>query len=226
MINYPVDPALLAPFLPPGTELDFFGGRTFVSMVGFRFCDALICGVPIPWHRTFEEVNLRFYVRRAAPEGWRRGVVFISEIVPRRAIAAVARVVYNEKYRAMPMRHTLDLSRGAVRAEYGWKHRGRWNSLAVVGEGEPARAGAGSEEEFITEHFWGYTLRRDGGCSEYEVEHARWRLWKATSATLNCDAAGLYGEGFAATLAGEPSSAFLAEGAPVTVRRGVKLLPA
>lgn len=223
MINYPVEPALLAPFVPPGTELDFFGERTFVSMVGFRFCDTRICGVPIPFHRTFEEVNLRFYVRRAAAEGWRRGVVFISEIVPRRAIAAVARVLYNEKYRALPMRHTVEPAGGAVRAEYGWRHRGRWNSLAVSGQGEPALAAAGSEEEFITEHFWGYTRQRDGGCAEYEVEHPRWRLWPAASARLDCDAAALYGAAFAETLAGAPSSALLAEGAPVTVRRGVRL---
>ncbi len=209
--------------MPAGTELDFFAGRTFVSMVGFRFCDALIGGLPIPFHRTFEEVNLRFYVRHRATEGWRRGVVFISEIVPRLAIAAVARILYNEKYRALPMRHTLELSPATVRAWYGWKYRGRWNSLSVSGEGEPALAAAGSEEEFITEHFWGYTLQRDGGCLEYEVEHPRWRVWNSTSWTLDCDVAALYGGAFVETLAGEPSSAFLAEGAPVTIRRGVRL---
>lgn len=37
-----------------------------------------------------ERAQLRFYVRRRVDGEWRRGVMFIKEIVPRRAIAAAA----------------------------------------------------------------------------------------------------------------------------------------
>src|SRR3954468_20670393 len=110
MLNYQVDPAILHPHLPRGTELDIWNGRHYISLVGFRFLNTRVLGVPIPFHRNFEEVNLRFYVRRKGPEGWRRGVVFIAEIVPRFAIAAVARLFYNENYVALPTRHKLDLA--------------------------------------------------------------------------------------------------------------------
>src|SRR5918996_5117390 len=114
MLNYEVDPQVLARRVPPGTELDIWQGRALVSVVGFRFLRTRVLGLPIPFHRDFEEVNLRFYVRRQAEDGWRRGVVFIKEIAPRWAIATVARVVYNENYAARPMRHRIELDNGTI----------------------------------------------------------------------------------------------------------------
>jgi uncharacterized protein YqjF (DUF2071 family) len=230
MLNYLVEPAVLAPFVPAGTELDAWQGRTFVSVVGFLFLDTRVLGAAIPWHRDFEEVNLRFYVRRHAPDGLRRGVVFIKEIVPRWAIAATARLLYGEKYEFLPMRHSVPVE-GAARpshAEYLWRQslwprKGAWNRLRLVPSGEAAEAGPGSEEEFITEHYWGYSRLRGGGTVEYRVEHPRWRVWQAESARLECDATDLYGPQFAPALAGSPSSAFLADGSPVTVFRGERI---
>jgi uncharacterized protein YqjF (DUF2071 family) len=225
MLNYLVEPAVLAPFVPAGTELDAWQDRTFVSVVGFLFLDTRVLGAAIPWHRDFEEVNLRFYVRRHAPDGVRRGVVFIKEIVSRWAIAATARLLYGEKYESLPMRHMVP-AEGAARpahAEYLWRSRGLWNRLHLAPSGEAAEAGAGSEEEFITEHYWGYSRLRGGGTVEYRVEHPRWRVWQAASALLECDAANLYGRQFAAALAASPSSAFLADGSPVTVYRGERI---
>jgi hypothetical protein len=228
MLNYAVDPALLAPLVPPGTELDAWEGTTYASMVGFLFLDTRVLGVPIPLHRDFEEVNLRFYVRRRGPEGWRRGVVFVREIVPRFAIATVARVVYEEPYVAMPMRHRVELdASGTLRpggaVEYGWRWRGRWNSLRATTEGAPEPLRAGSEEEFITEHYWGYTARGDGTCAEYRVEHPAWRIWRVREARLDCDAASLYGPGWVEPLSAAPRSAFVAEGSPIRVLAGARL---
>jgi uncharacterized protein YqjF (DUF2071 family) len=224
MLNYVVPPEVLAPFVPAGTELDSWEGKTFASMVGFLFLDTRVRGVAIPGHRNFEEVNLRFYVRRQAEDGWRRGVVFIKEIVPRAAIAGVARLLYGEKYVAMPMRHSItgDPERGGMEVRYGWRVRGRWNGLAATVSGAPAEAAPGSEEEFITEHYWGYASRRGGGSTEYRVEHPRWRVWPLQDPVLDCDVAALYGLPFAAPLAGEPSSAFLADGSEVAVLPGVR----
>jgi uncharacterized protein YqjF (DUF2071 family) len=220
MLNYAVDPALLRPLVPRGTELDAWEGTTYASMVGFRFLRTRVLGLAIPFHVDFPEVNLRFYVRRKGPEGWRRAVVFVKEIVPRAAIAWTARVLYGESYVAMPMRHRVEVP-GAV--EYGWKHRGAWNRLGARVEGEPRPLAPGSEAEFIAEHYWGYAARRDGGTTEYRVEHPPWRAWEAREAWLECDAASLYGPAFAECLAERPRSAFLAEGSPVVVRRGVRL---
>jgi uncharacterized protein YqjF (DUF2071 family) len=154
MLNYEVPPALLAERVPRGTELDDWNGVTCVSMVGFRFLDTRVLGIPIPFHRDFNEVNLRFYVRRKGPEGWRRGVVFVREIVPRAAIAWVARTLYNEPYLALPMRHRVD-PEGTGTVEYGWHRNGAWARLGATVHGAPAPMEAGSEAEFITEHYWG-----------------------------------------------------------------------
>jgi uncharacterized protein YqjF (DUF2071 family) len=225
MLNYEVDPAILAERAPEGTEIDAWEGRTFVSMVGFQFLDTRVVGVPIPFHRDFDEVNLRFYVRREAPEGWRRGVVFVKEIVPRWAIAWVARRLYNEAYVALPMRHDDRLGSAAdPSVAYEWRIRGRWNRLAVRVQGEPYLADEATEESFITEHYWGYVSQRDGTTLEYQVEHPRWRVWRAESPELDCDVETLYGPEFVDALAGEPSSAFLADGSSVVVRRGRPLV--
>ncbi len=225
MINYEVDPALLRERVPPGVELDTWSARCFVSMVGFLFLDTRVLGLPIPFHRDFEEVNLRFYVRRrGAPDGDRRGVVFVKELVPRWAIATVANTVYNERYQSLPMRHRIEWPDDDARdVEFGWRLGGRWNRLRVAGEGVAAIPSPGSEEEFITEHYWGYAGQRDGGCVEYRVEHPQWRVWKGATAELDCDVERLYGREFVSVLAAKPTSAFIAEGSPVVVRRGVRI---
>ncbi|MBK9170184.1 MAG: DUF2071 domain-containing protein [Bryobacterales bacterium] len=218
MLNYRVDPAILAPLVPAGTELDTWDGAAYVSMVGFLFLRTRLFGVAVPGHEDFEEVNLRFYVRRATPEGWRRGVVFAKEIVPKPAVAWVARTFYNENYVALPMRHWDD----ERCVEYEWQTT-RWNRLAVTPTGDPALPESGSIEEFITEHYWGYAPQPDGATVEYHVEHPRWYVWKVTSGELDCDAATVYGPSFEAALSGPPDSAFLAEGSPVTVYKGSRL---
>lgn len=225
MLSYEVDPAVLQPLVPRGTELDPWNGRTFASVVGFRFLDTKVLGIPVPFHRDFEELNLRFYVRREAEDGWRRGVVFVKEIVPRRAIAWIARTVYNEQYISLPMRHRIrePLPAGPGSAAYEWRHGGRWNRLAVELHGSPSIPADDSEETFITEHYWGYARQRDGGTVEYRVEHPRWPVWRAAEPKLDCEIGRLYGPMFEPFLQGTPSSAFVAEGSEVVVRRGVRL---
>jgi uncharacterized protein len=227
MLNYEVEPSVLRPLVPSHTELDAWNGKTFISLVGFRFLKTKVLGLAIPFHQNFEEVNLRFYVRHKSGGEWRRGVVFIKEIVPRWAIATVARVVYNENYAAMPMRHSLDVEAGTIKkdgaVEYGWRYQGEWNHLRAVTQGAAQRLVAGSEEEFITEHYWGYAAQKNGGCMEYQVEHPSWRVWQVSQHSLHCDVAALYGEKYAEALSCEASSAFVADGSPIVVRKGVKL---
>jgi uncharacterized protein YqjF (DUF2071 family) len=224
MLNYEIDPARLAPLVPAGTELDFWNGKTFVSVVGFLFQNTRLRGISIPFHRNFEEVNLRFYVHRKAGKEWRRAVVFIKELVPRSAIAWTARTFYNEPYTALPMSHRIEKAGEQVKSvTYGWKFSARENSLLLTTRGEAQPLREGSEPEFITEHYWGYTAQRDGSTLEYQVEHPRWRIWEAREARLDCDVANLYGKQFAEVLSRPPTSACLAEGSPITVRKGVRI---
>jgi uncharacterized protein YqjF (DUF2071 family) len=222
MLNYEIDPSILEPYLPPGTELDMWQSKTLVSMVGFLFLNTRLLSIPIPFHTNFEEVNLRFYVRRRAGEGWRRGVVFIKEIVPKPAIAFVARLIYNENYVAMPMRHFIEQDQTGLSVEYGWRFDQRWHHLKVKTEGAPQPLAPASEEAFITEHYWGYARQKDGGGAEYRVEHPRWRVWQVRECEFICDVAALYGPAFVTALQAKPSSAFLAEGSAVIVRRGLR----
>jgi uncharacterized protein YqjF (DUF2071 family) len=172
------------------------------------------------------ELNLRFYVRREHERSWRRGVVFIKELVPRRAIAWVARQVYGENYSALPMRHEVSgFDSGTGTVAYLWRRHGSWEAVRVSVSGSPVVPDESSEEAFITEHYWGYTRQLDGGTIEYQVEHPRWRVWRATAAALDCDAGSLYGPELAEVLSGDPSTAFLAEGSAVTVRKGQRLRP-
>jgi uncharacterized protein YqjF (DUF2071 family) len=224
ILNYEIEPSALAPFVPAGTELDSWDGKIFVSVVGFLFLRTRLFGIPIPFHRNFEEVNLRFYVRRKSEDGWRRGVVFIKEIVPRATVALVARKLYNEPYVAMPMGHRLEVQSGMLKSvEYTWGSAKGQNKLKLTVHGRAHPKSEGSEADFITEHHWGYNAQRDGSTLEYRVEHPRWLVYDASEATLNCDVAELYGVRFCDSLNGKPSSAFLAAGSAVTVCRGARV---
>ena len=266
MLNYVVDPRLIMPLVPAENESDFENGETFLRVVGFLFLDTRLLGLPVPLHRDFEEVNLRFYVRRKSADTWRRGVVFVRELVPRPAIALIARAFYGENYVAVPMKHEIehvaapasggqllhpssdvliksnDRSSwatqpvaatgcpsgakrvdGNLKVEYFWRRGRKWESLKIAATGEAQSIRAGSHAEFITEHYWGYTALRNG-CSEYRVEHPRWKIWNATSFELKADVATLYGEQFAETLNQPARSAFVADGSRITVQKRQILL--
>lgn len=219
MMNFVVDPTLLEPLLPAGTELDYFEGKTFLSAVGFLFLNTRVLGVAIPLHRDFEEVNLRFYVRRKSVDGWKRGVVFVRELVPRRAIATVARVFYGEHYSALPMQHSVVDNEGGVQVEYRWRRGKKWESIALSATGPAQDLIVGSHEEFIVDHAWGYTAGKR--TSEYKVEHPRWKIWPASSAILKADVSSLYGEQFVPALSAAPVSSFVAQGSHVQVWRKI-----
>jgi uncharacterized protein YqjF (DUF2071 family) len=221
MLSWEVPREALAPFVPRGTELDDLDGRVFASMVGFRFTQTRLRGLPIPFHQDFEEVNLRFYVRRRLDDGsWRRAAVFVSEFVPKPAIAWTARLLYNEPYEWGAMSHRV--TPGLSEVEYRWRWRGRWHRLAAVTDGEMSAPAEGTLDRFISEHYFGYSRQRDGGTMEYEVAHPVWRLRAVHDWTFDADVAAIYGAAFSGPLAEEPASAFVAEGSDVAVYPGVR----
>lgn len=215
--NYPVDPAVLQPYVPFGTELDFWEGKCYLSLVGFLFTRVRLLGVPVPFHTEFEEVNIRFYVRRKTADGWKRGVVFVREIVPKAAITFVANTVYNENYQTLPMRHRWLAGGEQNTVEYQWKKAGRWQTFSLETSPISVPIEDGSEEEFITEHYWGYAAITDRKSNEYEVTHPRWELYPVLEHTIAVDYGLCYGPEFAFLNEATPTSVFLAEGSAITV---------
>lgn len=223
MANYVIDPAILKPYLPCRTELDTFNDKHYVSLVGFLFANTKVLGLSFPFHRTFEEVNLRFYVRYKEDGSWKRGVVFIKEIVPKHVIAFIANSLYGEKYATHRMKHEWLLNPEGFNVAYSWKVGREWNYLKATAEKEASAIIGGSEEEFITEHYWGYTFINQGCSGTYQVQHPRWKVHKVNSYTVRCQTELLYGPQFTEALAQPPSSVFLAEGSPVNVMKGTKI---
>jgi uncharacterized protein YqjF (DUF2071 family) len=224
MLNYEVHPRLLGKYVPIGTVLDSFLGKTYVSLVGFRFCRTKLFGcLAVPLHSDFDEVNLRFYVRRKEGDENRRGVVFIAEIVPKQAVATTARLIYGENYVCLPMKHHICAEGSKKTAKYLWQVKNQWCQLTAQAIGAPELPREGSLEQFITEHYWGYSTQRSGGSVEYHVSHVPWQVWVSTTAGFEGDASLLYGVELSHVLQGHPSSAFIADGSPVTVFRGNKL---
>jgi uncharacterized protein len=217
MANYSIDPAILQQYLPTLTELDFWNGKCYVSLVGFLFKNVKVKGIKIPFHVNFPEVNLRFYVRYKENEEWKRGVVFISEIVPKPAIAFVANNIYKEHYLSLPMRYSWKNEKEDLLVSYEWKKNKKWNSIAVIVDSTAIALQAGSEEEFITEHFWGYSAISANQTNEYHVEHPRWDIYPVKEYTMDCDFGNLYGEAFQYLAGRKPDSVFMAEGSEIAV---------
>ena len=228
MAQYAVDSAILTAWLPRGVELDLFEGKCYVSLVGFLFDRVKVKGIPVPFHTRFEEVNLRFYVRRLMPDGAiRRGVVFISEIVPKPAITFIARTLYGENYETAATSHIWRIPESPGRdldISYSWRLPGnskmKWQHLAVQAASQAEPIPQGSVEEFLTEHYWGYTKHPDGSTSEYGVEHPRWEHYAIRGVQVAADFGALYGATFASLNDREPDNILLAEGSPIAVRKG------
>ncbi len=216
MFNYAVDANLLTPYLPAKTELDYWNDTCYVSLVGFMFLNTRLRNIPVPFHRNFEEVNLRFYVRYKDKHEWKRGVVFIKEIVPRPALSIVARRFYKENYATMPMHHKWVDEDNKLIVEYAWKY-GQWNSISAVADNTLQPINTGSEEEFITEHYWGYTKINTFNTTEYRVEHPGWKVYNINAYNISVDFEKVYGNQFGYLSAIKPKSVFLAEGSVIKV---------
>jgi uncharacterized protein len=217
MANYIVDPAVLSAYLPAKTELDFYNGHAYLSLVGFMFAETSLFGIKIPFHINFEEVNLRFYVRYNDKGNWKRGVVFIKEIVPKHAISFIANTVYREKYCRMPMRNFKRNKDSEIQVGYHWKSKTQWNKLEVTVKDVSVPMLPGSEEAFIAEHYWGYSRYNACKTFEYAVQHPAWEIYPVTSYLVDCDFEDLYGKEFAFLQTTKPASFLLAKGSAIAV---------
>ena len=224
MANYIIDASLLKSYLPSHTELDTFNNNHYISLVGFLFEHVKVRGINFLFHTNFEEVNLRFYVRYKENNVWKRGVVFMKEIVPRRMISFIANTLYGENYRTHKMQHQFTEIEDELLINYEWKVGKDWNHINCIAEKIPEQITQGSAEEFITEHYWGYTYINKKTTGVYEVVHPKWRIHKIKSYDIICNVKELYGAVFEQTLHQEPQSVFLAEGSAVKVMKGGKII--
>lgn len=223
IINYEVEPEILLPYLPAHTELDYYNGKCLVSIVGFMFLNTRIKGIKIFYHINFEEVNLRFYNTYKTSEGKNRGTTFIKEIVSKPAITFVANSLYNEKYVTLPMGNTVIERANELEVEYRWRYNKKINSISCKAEKKLNPMAQNSIEEFITEHYWGYTKLSLTTTSEYGVEHPRWETYNVSDYKIDIDFEGLYGASFANLKHKNPHSVMLAEGSEILIRGGRKI---
>ncbi len=218
MANYEIDPEILMPYLPKGTELDFFEGKTYVSLVGFMFIKSKIFGIPAIGLGTFEEVNLRFYVTRKEGEITKRGVVFINETIPNKIVAWVANQLYKEHYIAIPTKHSWKISNENKQIAYSWKMKNDWNSIIVNASSSKDSMQKNSVEEFIFEHYFGYTKVSETETVEYYIQHPSWQINQVRTFEINCNFEEMYGKDFAFLSDKKPDSVMLAEGSDIAVK--------
>lgn len=216
IINYEIDPEILLPYLPKGTELDFYRGRYYVSLIGFLFLNTKLLGLPIPFHRNFEEVNLIFYVKKKEKGVWKRGVVFIKEIVPKPALSFVANTLYKENYHTMPMKNQIHESGDELLIRYSWKDKS-WHSIEIMADRTAKLMEENSEFEFITEHYFGFT-KKENTTTEYEVCHPKWDCYTVKEHHVDIDFQKIYGNNFECLNHQKPLSVMLAEGSQIQVK--------
>lgn len=217
LINYEIDAKILENYIPKGTEIDNWNGKCYISLVGFMFENVKLLGMKIPFHINFEEVNLRFYVKRFENNEWKRGVVFIKEIVPKPALTLVANTIYKEHYQTLPMKHSITENLDSKDFVYQWKTKNKWNTILVETEKNPIEIEVNSEAEFITEHYFGYTKVNDEKTFEYEVKHPRWEQLKVVNHKIDVDFESVYGSELKFLNNQKPISVMLAVGSEISV---------
>jgi uncharacterized protein len=217
MFNYEIDPNILENYVPKGTELDLWNDKCYISLIGFMFENVRVLGIKVPFHVNFEEVNLRFYVKRYEDGIWKRGVVFVKEIVPKQAITIVANTLYNEHYQTLKMRHSRTENETSKSFQYEWFKDAKWNSIAITTEKNAIPIEVNSEAEFITEHYFGYTNYNKDKSIEYAVSHPRWEQLKVFESKIDVDFESIYGKDFKFLQDLKPTSEFLALGSKIKI---------
>ncbi|HYO31291.1 MAG TPA: DUF2071 domain-containing protein [Nocardioidaceae bacterium] len=216
-LHWRIDPARVAPLLPPGTTPDVYDGDSWVGLIPFRMVGAGIASGPaVPWLGTFAETNVRLY---SVDRGGRRGVVFRSLDASRLGVVIGARVTFGLRYcwAKMRVRATgADLEYTTVRRR--WPGGRGVSSRAVVRPGA-ALSTSDPLADFLTAR-WGLHTRWAGRSVFVPNEHERWPLHSATLQHLEEDqvaAAGLPG-----VTTRPPDSVLWSPG--VTARFGMPLL--
>ncbi len=218
MVNYEIDPKTLTPFLPKGVDLDLFNEKCYISLVGFMFKKTKLFNIPVPLFGTFEEINLRFYVKRTEENGsTKRGVVFINETIPYPIVAWTANKLYNEQYTVVPTKHRIVEENSIKKVKFEWLINQKWNSIDVTSSSGSDKMQLNSMESFIYEHYYGYTKIGENETEEYKLQHPSWKVSEVLDFKINCDFEAMYGKSFAVLNQTNPEAVFIADGSAVAI---------
>jgi uncharacterized protein len=218
MANYVINPKILVPFLPKGVELDFFNDKCYISLVGFMFKNIKLFNIPIPFFGSFEEINLRFYVKRIDENGLtRRGVVFINETIPYPIVAWMANKLYNEQYTVVPTKHNIVEDKFFKIVEFEWLLNQKWNSIKVQATVASKEMEKNSLERFIYEHYFGYTKISESETEEYKLQHPSWKVSQVTDYAIDCNFEAMYSKSFSVLNEIKPEAVFIADGSAVAI---------
>lgn len=148
-LHWAVDPADVAPYLPPGTRPDVWSdGATYVGLVPFRMTHAGPGRLPVPYFGWFAETNIRLY---SVDDEGRHGVVFRSLEASRLAVVLLARFGVRIPYVWSRMSIEHDDRDHRYRSTRRWPGAGPSTDIAVRigGRTKPTPV-----EEFLTMR-WG-----------------------------------------------------------------------
>lgn len=220
IMNFEIDPAYLAAYVPHGVVLDLWEGKCIVSLVGFHFSNVKCFNIPVPFYSDFDEVNLRFYVKEPNPDGsFKRGVVFIKELVPDQPIAKLANTLFHEHYEAVPLYNHNEEFSSSIEVSYSWEKNGRSHTMQAKTDGSYSDLEMNSEEEFTLEHYWGYTRVSECKTYRYEVKHPKWKVSTIKQYGLDWNPRLAYGEEWKFLRNIKPTKVMLAKGSDVSVYR-------
>jgi uncharacterized protein YqjF (DUF2071 family) len=224
-LAFAVEPSLLNAYLPPYTELDFFKGNSYISLVGLQPLDLKVYGIPVPWFRHQAQVNLRFYVRRRISRGtWRHGVVFIRQIIPHHLVAWGARLFFNEAIETQRLDPTIEeIGAEALQVQYSWKSEEQRHYVRTAFRQQPLYAAPADEQDFFVDRHWGYCRQRDGSCLEYRFDHPPWKTYTAFDVDTAAEVGNFYGSRFADILHRRPDFAYGSRGSDAYLTRGIRL---
>jgi uncharacterized protein YqjF (DUF2071 family) len=212
-LHWRVEPAAVAPLLPPGTRPDVHDGSSWVGLVPFRMRRIGVLGLPgLPYLGSFLETNVRLY---SVDAQGRRGVVFRSLDADRLLPVLTARVL-GLPYLWARMRFRRDGDRVTYASARRWPGPRGAGGRIDVRVGAPLEA-PGPLEHFLTGR-WGLHQSTLGRTAYWPNEHPAWPLHRAELVRLDEDllaAAGLPG------VAGTPDSVLWSPG--VDVRFGPRL---
>jgi len=224
--NFKVDPSFLQEYVPKGCRLQVRDGKADISVVGLRFENTRILGIPVPGHINFSEINLRIYVEGYKNGELKPGVSFIKEIVSKPIITWVANNLYDEHYDTMPIDYELQPS-GKLhpvneRITYSWKPKDQWMRFSIDYDPKELNIVDNSNEQFILERYYGFSEQR-GKTSCYEVKHASWNYHKVEDYKLQLDFEQTYGSNFAMLNQLQPDSVMMAQGSRIGIGKKSKL---
>jgi uncharacterized protein YqjF (DUF2071 family) len=174
-LHWAVEPAAVAPLLPPRTRPDVLDGTTYVGLLGFQGVHGGVLGSPgLPYLGTFGEVNVRLY---SVDDEGRRGIVFRSLDASRLLPVLVARGLARLPYRWSQIRLTGRGDRWDYRVRRRWPGpRGASGEFTVrVGE---RLADPSPLDLFLTAR-WRLHQTAWGRPLHWPVEHEEWPLHRA-----------------------------------------------